>query len=66
MRLLLITTALLSVTGFVPTPFLTSSTPKNSAIYAKAAKGEEDAKGRVLDGVLSSIERSYGRGSIMR
>ena len=66
MRLLIIATALNLVAGFfVPIPFHTI-TQKNSAIYAKAGTGEEDAKGRVLDGVLSSIERSYGRGSIMR
>ncbi|GMI30281.1 hypothetical protein TrCOL_g5529 [Triparma columacea] len=66
MRLLIIATALNLVTGFfVPIPSHTI-TQKNFAIYAKAGTGEEDAKGRVLDGVLSSIERSYGRGSIMR
>ena len=66
--LLLVISSTLAFTHF-PSAFTKRSTfqgfgPKQ--LRAAAAENEDAEKKKVLDTVLSSIERNYGRGSIMR
>lgn len=64
-----------SASGFVPslkpsvassTGSLTSTAAKKKSSAAAASDAENPAKKAALDGVLSQIERNYGRGSVVR
>ena len=66
LSLLLVASSTLAFTHTKLSTFKPRTHRSSAILHASSSEGEEAEKKKVLDTVLSSIERNYGRGSIMR